>query len=155
MQKENSYDVKYISNKFFPLEESKVNNNLIQIETLHKQETSKNTLSNSPKYFDIIRMSRNEYHGDSLLGGQILRIDIWRHDNENDLLLNDSRISKFQIEIQLREGFLSWADLLNITHGVFDEFDLYSIGEVQGFEVIPADSFFMPNQYYVEPMTTT
>ena len=90
---------------------------------------------------------------DSGLGGAVLRMSFMYYDNFSDIIFNDKRISKIQVEINLKSGFLSWRDIMNELESFREDYKLYR-GDLEGFDIIEEDAF-ISNRIYVEPILGT
>lgn len=94
-----------------------------------------------------------DYSLDSGLGGATLRMSFMYYDNFSDIIFNDKRISKIQVEINLKSGFLSWRDIMNELESFREDYKLYR-GDLEGFDIIEEDAF-ISNRIYVEPILGT
>lgn len=96
---------------------------------------------------------RLDYSQDSGLGGAILRMTFMYYDNFSDIIFNDKRIRKIQVEINLKSGFLSWRDIMNELESFRRDYKLYR-GDLEGFDIIEEDTF-ISKKIYIEPLLGT
>jgi hypothetical protein len=90
---------------------------------------------------------------DSGLGGAVLRMEFMYYDNFSDIIFNDKRIRKIQVEINLKSGFLSWRDIMHEFESFREDYKLER-GDLEGFDIIEEDAF-ISNRIYVEPLLGT
>jgi hypothetical protein len=97
--------------------------------------------------------NRLDYSQDSGLGGAILRMTFMYYDNFSDIIFNDKRIRKIQVEINLKSGYLSWRDIMNELESFRRDYKLYR-GDLEGFDIIEEDAF-ISKKIYIEPLLGT